>query len=546
MARASHGPIPAGTARPLVLPLTVVVLSLRRESMRGPRQPSNGAVIPAALAVLGATAFRMPELLNPGVVNSDSAVVGLQAMHLLRGEWQWFLWGSGYQTTTDSVVAAGLFLVLGATPLAVMMTALLGHLLVTLFAFLTLRRRLPPFIALLLVAPLMASPAPLHTYSLHPPRQTALTLVFAAIWLLDGAAGAKRENTRFVLGAAIGAIACFADPYALVFAPGIALLALLSGFDGLVQGGRTLRRLVAAVVGATFGAIPFLIIRLLPRASPGPLTLTQALLARNWGLLKGPCLSWVLGTRVLHQPPGASDYVLWHPPWAFQFVQWAGALILAGVLMFAVGSVARDKVPWELRRLGLMAALTVLTTVLGFLFSVMPMDHYASRYLVAIVLVIPFIFSIVAYWLPPRSLFALMAPMIASFAVSGWLGYEPFVRGFRILDAGLERDETRLFRELESRGIAYATADYWAAYRLTFMSKEGVVVVPIHESQDRYAPYRKAFLNASRYAYIYDHRRSEESQQTVENRVKQDQQGRFTVGGFDVYVMKRPASASKI
>ena len=54
------------------------------------------------LAVLVASIlFRLPPLINAAGTNSDAAIVGVQAMHILRGEWSWFLLGSGYQTSVD-------------------------------------------------------------------------------------------------------------------------------------------------------------------------------------------------------------------------------------------------------------------------------------------------------------------------------------------------------------------------------------------------------------------------------------------------------------
>ena len=512
--------------------------------MRGPGRLRDSTIPCAVFALAGAVAFRLPEILNPGIVNSDSAVVGLQAMHILRGEWHWFLWGSGYQTTADSVVAAAIFSIIGATPLALMLTALTGHLVATLFAYLTLCRRHAPAIALLLITPLIASPAPTHTYTLHPPRQTALTLVFIAIWLLDGATSARRENIRYAIGAGTAALACFADPYALIFAPGMALLALLIGLDGTNSRGRTWRRFAAMAAGAAVGAVPFIVCRLLPNSVSGPLTFSPGLLARNWALFKGPCLSWVLGTRVLHQPAGVSDYIFWHPPWGFQVCQWLGAAAFAASFVFAIGAAAQNCIPWASRRLGLTAVLTVVTTIAGFLLSVMPIDHYASRYLVSLVLLAPFLFGVIAHVIQPRVLLALMAPMIASFAVSGWLGYEPLTKGIRIVDGGLQANEAQLLRELNHRGVKYAMADYWTAYRLTFMFQEGVTVVPVHESQDRYAPYRRELFKASRYAYIFDHIRSEESQATVNSRVAEGQEDRFTIGPFDIYVLRRMGDSS--
>ena len=88
------------------------------------------ALVPSlpTLALLAASyAFRLPPLLNARSTNSDAAVVGLQAMHMLRGELSPFLWGSGYQTSADSLVAARFFAVLGPSPLVLMLSALTLH-----------------------------------------------------------------------------------------------------------------------------------------------------------------------------------------------------------------------------------------------------------------------------------------------------------------------------------------------------------------------------------------------------------------------------------
>jgi hypothetical protein len=503
---------------------------------------SNSILLGALLAVAGVVAFRLPELLNPGVVNSDTAVVGLQGMHILRGQWHWFLWGSGYQTTADAAVAAAVFLLLGATPFALIATALLGHALATLFAYLTLCRRTAPGLAFLFVLPFVLSPAPTHTYTLHLPRQTALTLVFAALWTLDGAAGGRRPNVMFAVGAALAALSCFADPYALIFAPGLALLALMSAWDGVPSRGRVSRRLLAMTAGSALGSVPFVVCRLLPGAEHGPLTFSIGQLAHNWALLKYPCLPWTLGTLVLHQPANVSRYVPWHPPPWIHVCQWLGAGVLLASFAAAALGAFRRRFPWEWRRLWAFATLTFVLTFIGFLFSMMPMDLYASRYLVSLVLVTPLLLGVWSQALRARWLVALSAPMILSFALSGWLGFEPLVRGHSIVDARLETNEAQLLAELRRRDIKVAMADYWAAYRLTFLFQERVIVVPLHASQDRYAPYRQEFLRAERYAYIFDRRRSEESQRTLDEHVARGQEARFHVGPFDVYLVRRGTS----
>jgi hypothetical protein len=422
---------------------------------------------------------------------------------------------------------------------ALMLTALFGHLLAIGFAVLTLCRRLSAWLALLLVLPLAFASAPTHTYTLHPPRQTALTLVFAAIFLLDGAARARRSRLHFACGAALGSFACFADPYALVFLPGVALLVALSIVDVVATREEKVKRALAAGLGLAVGAIPFALVRLLPQSSGGQLSLTSELLAHNWALFKGPCLQWLLGTRVLHQPVGASEYLVWHPPVAFQVVQWWAAAGLLVAIVSAVVVARSPRVPWELRRLSWMALVTVVVTCAGFLLSVMPMDHYSSRYLVAIVLVVPFIVAPIAYLSRTAVIAGLLGPMVVSFATCGWLGYEPCVKGLRIVDAHWSEGERRLQQELTRRGVKYAEADYWAAYRLTFMFQEAVTVVPIHPEQDRYAPYRQAFERAQTYAYIIDRHRSEESKKTIDQHVGQCPIERFSVGDFEVYILIR-------
>src|SRR5262245_55770202 len=134
--------------------------------------------LPGVAVLAASVGFRMPALVNAAGTNSDAAIVGLQAMHILRGEWSWFLFGSGYQTSVDSVVAALFFLIAGPHPLALMLSTFAGHLAVTWLAFDVLQRHLPAPRAAIATLPLVLAPASVHTYALYPPRQASLTLAF--------------------------------------------------------------------------------------------------------------------------------------------------------------------------------------------------------------------------------------------------------------------------------------------------------------------------------------------------------------------------------
>jgi hypothetical protein len=470
----------------------------------------------AAIVALS-VAFRLPPLVNAATVDSDAAIVGLQARHILHGEWSWFLYGSGYQTSVDSVVAAAFFLVLGATSLALLLSTLCGHIAATCLAFATLRRHVSTTTAAAAVLPLVLTSSPLHTYILNPPRQAALTLTFLAVFVIDGAPRCRRAGARLPLhfvGAAVASLACFADPYALLLLPPLGLLALLRSFDETgLQGWRlALPRVGAAASGALLGLLPFLALLRSPASVHGEATLTVAVMQHNLKLLADPCLPWLLGTTA-YVPRALLGYAPWEAGPVVHTIQRAGgAVFLALVTAGGALALTRRKLPWPVRCLGGVGFTVAVLTVASFLVSVMVMDLFSSRYLAALVLFSPFAIAPLGHLLGGRRLLALLFPCLFASGLCGWVGYGDAVRGARVvaLPGGGAKDETRLGAMLQARGIHAAIADYWVSYRLTFLFRETVVVVPIHAREDRYAPYRQAYAEATRSAYIFDPKRSRE------------------------------------
>ncbi len=513
----------------------------------GPKAPPNPPWFPTYpwLAVLVASvAFRLPPLINAEGSNSDAAVVGLQAGHLLRGEWSPFLWGSGYQTSVDAMIAALVFLFTGPAPAALMASSLAGHILLTWLSFDALRRCLPgtraAWTAALLVLPLVFAPDPVHTYVLYPPRQASLTLVFLAFWLTHGASGARRPLLRFALGGAVATLAVYADPYALLFLPAQGLLGVLAALDGRPGRAAVLRRIGAFAAGAIAGVVPYELLRHHPLASHGQTSLSLDVVRHNLDLLVDPCGPWLLSTKVwaaVHM----SDYQPWQPGSAFHAFQvGAAAILVAGLVSGGALFFARS-LPWELRRLALAGAVMLPVTIGGFLVSPMVMDQFSSRYLAAILLVAPFCLAPAAALLPLRSFGLALLPYLVSAAVSGWVSYRPFTLA---VHPSLAVDE-RLGVALRERGIRYAVADYWASYRLTFAWRENPIVVPTNQVEDRFPPYRAAFEEEPVVAYVYDALRSRENLAEIEAKIHRGETGfepryeRFEVGSFTVMVLRR-------
>jgi hypothetical protein len=477
--------------------------------------------------VVASVAYRLPALLNAATVDSDAAIVGIQARHILRGELSWFLYGSGYQTSVDSLVAAGFFALLGATSLALMLSTLTGHVVLTCLVHATLRphlRPVHPCAALVATLPLVLTSTPLHTYILNPPRQAALTLVFLAAFVIDRASARGSPRGRLMqhaAGGAVASLACFADPYALLFLPPLVLLGIGAAWDGSpVRPRDTAPRVLATLGGAAIGLLPLYALTHRPDAVHGETTMTLGVVAHNWVLLRDSCFPWLLGTTVF-VPEALLGYVPWRSGQVLHWAAIGGAvLFVTGLLTGVVGLFRRD-LPWEVRRLGGFGVVVGVATVASFLVSVMVMDLFSSRYLSALVLASPFALAPLAYGWGPRRLLLMLAPYLASAALCGWLGYGASVKGAQMiaLPGHGAADEERLGELLRQRGVNVAIADYWVSYRLTFLYGESITVVPIHEKEDRYPPYRAAYKAASRSAYVFDPKRSRERLAEMEKEV---------------------------
>ena len=82
------------------------------------------------------------------------------------------------------------------------------------------------------------------------------------------------------------------------------------------------------------------------------------------------------------------------------------------------------------------------------------------------------------------------------------------------------------------------------SYRLTFLFRETIVVVPLHETQDRYPPYREAYARAKTVAYVFDALRSFEDRDKTLADLRADvtlePDGAPVVAGpFTAYVFRR-------
>ena len=330
-------------------------------------------------------------LVNARGVNSDAAVVGLQAMHILRGEWSWFLWGAGYQASFDAAAVAAGFAITGPSALTLMVVPLIGHLVLVGLTYDMLRRALAPAVgragAVLACLPLVFAPQSVNGVALYAPRQWSITAAVLGVWLA-ARAGAGRWGPLWLAGSGLVAgFAVYLDLFTLQLMPAVGVFALWWALAAprrvwrvaaLALGGRRGRgrdRVVARPAGGR---------RRQGRARPGadPRELgpadraVPAVPAGREGLRPGP--GHARPRAVAARPVGCRSCSgrgrSRSPP---------RSLCAAVAVVGRVG-------PGPVRRLGALGVLGSAASIGGFLLSTMPADLLSARYLAPIVWLAPF------------------------------------------------------------------------------------------------------------------------------------------------------------
>lgn len=512
-----------------------------------------------ALACLGtllvlATLFRLPPLYNADAINSDAAVAGLQATHMLRGEWAFRLWGAGYQGVVDCALIALSFRLFGPTPLAVYLVPFGGLLLMVALAFDVLRRKVSPVAAAACVMPLVFAGMASNTPMIVVMRQTLATTLVLGVWLADGADTSPVRRQRLALSLACFALGVYIDSFAVVSLPACLLFWVTCAFTSSPLAEAPFGLDVSRISRATIERATKLAMRAgIVVALVFAIVLVDSAEARkhfgdNAVLFFEQCLPFALCIKIfvkgeeLHAVP-------WKAPLPVVILQITGAAAFILALLASIRlACVPNEVPWRARRLGLFGLVATACTVTAFLVSGRAVDMWSARYLAPVFWFAPFTLLPLAYVLPKSRLVALLTPYVLTTLLGGWLSYGSFVDGPRIkldpLTVGTE--ERALFADLKSIHVRHAEAQYWIAYRLTFLTHEDLVAVPIDRRDDRYPPYRRLVDEAPVRALIFHPSEPRALPGPYEEELRRagTPYERRQVGGFVVLVVPRPVSTS--
>jgi hypothetical protein len=302
-------------------------------------------------------------------------------------------------------------------------------------------------------------------------------------------------------------------------------------------------RVGALLVGTAAGVAVIAWSRAQPVADGAKAGLDLARIPGNWTLLIEQCLPYLLGVKDFVQPPGSLEHVAWAAPGWLRVVQWAGVLGFAAAAVWAAAAVLGRVGPAPVRRLGALGLLGSGASVAGFLLSTMPADLLSARYLAPIIWLAPFTLAPAAHALGARAFGLAITPFVVAVGLGGWLAFSPYVQGgLPVRDPrGVAVDEAALATALRAEGVRYAAAQYWLAYRLTFLFDEDPVVVPLDERDDRYRPYRDGFDAAPVVAYVFHPSEPRATPESVEEQLRNTgvRYRRVEIDGFTVLIAQR-------
>lgn len=431
---------------------------------------------------LGA-AVRGLYLLTPAL-DSDMAIVGLMARHILQGEFPIFFWGQPFAGTIESLLAAVLFFLFGPSRLTLALSPFLFSLAFLVLTYRLAREAFDRQVGLLALY-LAAIPAPfLITHSVTARSNYIENLVLGNLVLLltlrvSREPGPGRRRFLFLLGLVAG-LAWYESPQSIHYL-------LTGGLVLLLRAPRLLVRAESWSVPPAFllGSLPFWLYNLRsPAESTFAAIHNQAggqELARSLARYLAEKIPYVLGA--VERGTG---------------VQLSLALLV--LVLYAAAFLhllRRWKAPGSQLVL-LFVLITSTVIVLGY------NQGGSTRYLLPLYSVLPIM---VAAFL--ASLRRLSVPLFAT-ALVGLLASNLAATAARaeVLDAAkrqlyrsdLARD-SGLIDFLQADGLTRVyVSDFWDAYRLTFDAQERVVFA--EPSPSFYPPYTAWVDTAARYGYV--------------------------------------------
>ncbi|MGH7176282.1 MAG: hypothetical protein ACREJC_02775, partial [Tepidisphaeraceae bacterium] len=300
-------------------------------------------------------------------------------------------------------------------------------------------------------------------------------------------------------------VSVWVDLFALLFTPALSVFALACLSPQRLSQSTRWSWVGAGLGGLAVGLLIFVLSRGSAGFTGGETRFGVAQIGANARLLCRECLPWSLGYKFLISEQHSRNPALasWSEP--VHTLQCIGGLSLLAGMVVSAALLAMRSLPAAVRRLGLFGSILAISTILGFLVSTKPKDVLAVRYLGPLFWAAPAALAPLAWRIGTKGLSICLAPYLVVAAIAGWVALAPAVDGLRPVRhaRGIAADEFALIDYLRKHDLRYGAADYWLAYRLTFLAGENPVIVPLEPLTDRYSPYRFLYQSEPRVVLIF-------------------------------------------
>jgi hypothetical protein len=384
-----------------------------------------------------------------GVPDSDEAVVGLMAMHLLDGEWTTFFWGQGFGGSQEAILTAPLFWVVGPSCLALRIVPVVLTGVTALVVWRVGRRAIgepaatfagclmwiwPPFLLQRLT----------HQYGFYASGVLyGALLLLLALRLVERPTRARAATFGLALGLALW-------ESAQVSPVAVAVVAWT-----VWRRPPWLRHAWIAVLLALMGALPSIVWNATHDWGSLHSSIADTTsYAHRLRIFLSPLLAMLLGLRT----PYTQELLL---PAALTLLVYAA---LASLFVYGAYRARRRDA----------SLLYVVAATFPFVYALAPQTLFSQepRYLLVLSPVVVLLVAQIAttYW---RG--AVLVGVALALSVATIARMETYARDVPPQPPKATRDLAPLVETLDRLGIDRVYADFWLSYRLTFETRERIV-----------------------------------------------------------------------
>ena len=433
-------------------------------------------LVVAGVVLVGVGLRLWLQVLPTGAVDSDEAIVGLMARHLIhQHEFPTFFYGQAYGGSLEALLAVPLFAVVGSTVWALKLVPAVLSAVAAVLVWRVGRRTVGERAGVVAALAFWVWPANYLWLSTKTRGFYWACLVLGLAFVLLVLRLVERPERRrdWALLGLVGGLGWWASPQILYFAlPGLAWL--------VFRRPRHTGWLLLAALFAFLGAAPWLLHNARYGWDSLHVTAPEEWDAGYWGNIR------VLVTEAVPVALGLRSSEHWFVP-----------VLFPAVYVAALATPALWRARRRAARCGL---LVVVVGLFPLVWGALPVSGVVGegRY---VLFLFPFLVLLLVGALAPdlrRQVVLVVGAVALTVVGTLWLRdhaapYAP--------DVAMPRRVGPLIDALEAEGLDRAHANYWIAYRVSFESRERVVVNPV--DVPRYQPYQHALNAADRPPFLF-------------------------------------------